>query len=350
MAEQKAEFDKKKQDDMMSAYKREQEMLENRILLGDQKAKLGLSFMYDAPPGMRKEDQKKSEEEENKKEVKFEWQRKYTAPREAYAKDNVEIRDQPFGIEVRNVRCVKCHQWGHANTDRVCPLFGKSVTAEPPPPAAEPSNLVEDMRNQYGLRFSRAVANRGEFNEIAIEREREQVAGPSSAGSGQADDGDEEDEEVRFLRSLTADQRRRLLIKLKKYAAKTGLQLGPLPDSYDESDEHADQKPSSSKRRKDRDHSGSKRRRDADDDSEREEQSKSKRRRERDSEERGLESKRDRDSDRKREKKREHDDRHRKESRRERDDNRHGHKRRERNRSSNSDDERHSKHHRKHKH
>ena len=56
------------------------------------------------------------EEEEGK----FDWQvpgRK--APREDTAGGVSELKDQPFGVEVRNTKCVKCGKWGHVNTDKI---------------------------------------------------------------------------------------------------------------------------------------------------------------------------------------------------------------------------------------
>lgn len=148
MAEQKTEAEQKKQDDLRQQYEREQELFNNKALLSkDSKEKLEVNFLYEPPPGARKEDKEDQDGVEGQT-YKFEWQRKWgTAPRESWAKGDEAIKDQPFGIQVRNVRCVKCHKYGHINTDKECSLYGKALDSEAPVVGRLDQNkLIHEMR------------------------------------------------------------------------------------------------------------------------------------------------------------------------------------------------------------
>ncbi|KAF4527298.1 hypothetical protein B566_EDAN001072 [Ephemera danica] len=153
MAEQKAEAYKKKQEELRLQYEKEQDLYNNKALLSSEsKDKLSVNFLYEPPPGAKKE----REKEDDEPEYKFEWQRRFNAPREDYCKDNQEIRDQPFGIQVRNVRCIKCHKWGHINTDKECPLYNQSISSVQGSSAVDPMTLVQQMRDD-GLELKRSA-------------------------------------------------------------------------------------------------------------------------------------------------------------------------------------------------
>ncbi|CAF0842676.1 unnamed protein product [Didymodactylos carnosus] len=233
VAEQKSDADKKKQQDLREQYEREQELFNNKQLMGDEKARLGLSFMYNPPAGIAK-DQAQQEQHQSQDndgssgvdndEPKFEWQRKYNAPRESWAKNDEKIRDQPFGIEVRNVRCIKCKKWGHINTDKICPLYGKSrldtdsTTSSLNPNQAvvgreiqSTNDLIQNLKND-GLLMKKCVmmkeneTTEGFDDDNDNERRREKL--------------EQEKNELNFLQNLPSKMKHRLLKRLKKLERK----------------------------------------------------------------------------------------------------------------------------------
>jgi len=153
---------------------------------------------------------KEREREDDEPEYKFEWQRKFNAPREDYCKGDSEIRDQPFGIQVRNVRCIKCHKWGHINTDKECPMYNQASSSDQMGPQLDPLLLVQQMRED-GLAMKRSALSiqqhvRFSHNQDLIPSEDEDEKAKQS--------------EMEFLKSLSVKQKRRLLRKLEKLEKK----------------------------------------------------------------------------------------------------------------------------------
>ncbi|XP_030760441.1 corepressor interacting with RBPJ 1 [Sitophilus oryzae] len=234
MAEQKAEAYKKKQEELRQQYEKEQDLHDNKAMLSkESKDKLAVNFMYEPPPGARKE----REKEDDEPEYKFEWQRKYNAPRESYCKGDQEIRDQPFGIQVRNVRCIKCHKWGHINTDKECPMYSLSMSAARSLESAsilDQKSLVAQMLED-GLALKKQHVNSVDANKHLLVSEDEA-----------------ENDEVQFLNSLTKKQKKALLKKLEKIEKKErkAEKQSTKRKHYNSSDESSDEESSHKKRPK----------------------------------------------------------------------------------------------------
>ncbi|XP_063933539.1 corepressor interacting with RBPJ 1-like [Zophobas morio] len=232
--EQEAAKKAKRQEEIEKEYQQEQNELTNRANLpritADEKKKLEINFAYKAPPGLQslsdpnklelkgfREYAIKNEEklevetgdlpvvDGNKKRLtlndKFEILK--GAPREAsYSVENVRtVRDRPLGIELRNVRCLKCGVWGHLNTDRLCPkYFEKSEGQEIKRPSFEdPIGLMKQMKKS-GLAFKQGIC-RGHYDllyELEQHESREDAI----------------DDDISFLNSLTKEEKLALLAEL----------------------------------------------------------------------------------------------------------------------------------------
>ncbi|XP_014252863.1 corepressor interacting with RBPJ 1 [Cimex lectularius] len=264
MAQQKDDAYKKKQDELRMQYEKEQDLYNNKAMLSkESKDKLSVNFMYEAPPGAKKE----REKEDNEPEYKFEWQRKYNAPREDYCKGDSEIQDQPFGILVRNVRCIKCRKWGHINTDKECPLYNQSTVSEIATESSDALQLLRGMRED-GLRLKKTALDAQQHVEV-----------PRYKGMIPNDKNDDkvDDKEVEYLKKLSKKEKLKLLKKLEKLEKKKAADSSDTDESSTESSE--DDRRHEKKKSKKKHLKIKKRREDEDSDSDDDEDSKKERKR-----------------------------------------------------------------------
>ena len=123
------------------------------------------------------------------------------------AKGDEAINDQPFGIAVRNVRCVKCHKYGHINTDKLCELYGKAVDSDAPVGTLDQNKLIEEMKDD-GMKMRWTAWDLQDDPRV---QKYKMVSQPS---------GSAEQDSLQSLKNMSKEEKLKLLRKLDKMEKK----------------------------------------------------------------------------------------------------------------------------------
>jgi len=143
------------------------------------------------------------------------------APVEGEWTSEVKVTFKPFNEQIKNVRCLRCHEWGHHSGDRECKMRDEN-------PNDEERRLREDpltfIKQNVRAGAKDLVLRKGALpREMAVE-----VDGQDILLSSEEDEGNLEKE---LLESLSKSEKKALLKKLKR------MEEGPHSNSSDDSSE-----------------------------------------------------------------------------------------------------------------
>ena len=176
-------------------------------------------------------------------------------------------------------KCIKCGKFGHMNTDKRCPLYGKAVDAEAPIQNIDQDRLIQEMRAEgLAMRWSAWDMNKGRGGDTGGVMQQMVEVERTKTGPGPAVDRAE------VLKNMSKEEKKALLKKLEKMDKK--------------------KKKKAKKEKKKKIHSS-----DSDSDSDSERRSKKEKKRRSRSRERQRDRSRSRSRDRRRERSRSRDDR-----------------------------------------
>jgi CBF1 interacting corepressor len=229
IAEQKAKEQEKREKEAQKQFEQEQQRWQHKsfLTMGKNekfKAINNVSFMYQPPPGYLGENINSSEntaqqiqghafgefQTNNKldsKQIKAHEQmiQKFEflkgAPTEGSYTQDINVTYKPFGIELKNIKCIKCGKWGHRSTDRECPLANINRNGDTFRQKIEDPLTV--MNSSLHLSNSNLML-------------KQHVIDSFDPKNLIADPEEESDPEKEFLASLTSKQKKKLLKHLEK--------------------------------------------------------------------------------------------------------------------------------------
>ncbi|KDO23351.1 hypothetical protein SPRG_11664 [Saprolegnia parasitica CBS 223.65] len=128
------------------------------------------------------------------------------APVEGEYTSNIRVNFQPVGVKLRNVKCIRCGEWGHQSGDRECSLREFNPLDAARQAMEDPMQLIQKMnasrKNDLvmkSLPLEMRTELSGEFEILASD-----------------DDDDAADPERAYLASLSSKEKKKLLKKLKE--------------------------------------------------------------------------------------------------------------------------------------
>lgn len=166
--------------------------------MGDEKARLGLAFMYNAPGSLKDQEKQKQHQQEQDD------------------SSSLGLSAAQSSNKTKNIQCLKCKRWGHANTDRSCPLYGKSRLDED---ADFDFDSIMDKKPYIGS--SASTESKSEHSKTS---NAEAIAEVKKEAIDQNDSDDDQQTQpitLEMLRALPKKQKKILLKRLIKLEKKS---------------------------------------------------------------------------------------------------------------------------------
>jgi len=224
IAEQKHTDDIKRQKERQREFEEEQEYFKNKQKLGmsereveKNKSQETINFMYAPPPGLITDktallpsDKDKSDRDLEAEKFPF----LKNAPVQGIYTENMKITHKPFGIELRNVKCARCGNWGHTSGDRECPMKDFNPNDSQRQKLEDPLTHIQSREMQ--LHKEKLILKNGGRSPIRggmTENDPNQQMLPES-------ESESSDAEREFLATLTPKQKKKLLKKIQRTTKK----------------------------------------------------------------------------------------------------------------------------------